>query len=72
MITASLGGGEELDDADQKLEMVEDTETSASFRLVPAREDCGKFIRCSSLQTSGRGEALFGGPRTISQKVMTS
>ena len=52
--------------------MVEDTETSASFRLVPAREDCGKFIRCSSLQTSGWGEALFGGPRTISQKVMTS
>ena len=73
-ITAQLGEGEEAGDEDMELELDteegEDTEQTASFLITPAREDCGKFIRCSALQTGLQGEELFGGVKTISQKVM--
>ena len=72
-ISAQLGEGEELSDEDLDLELdteeSEDTEQRASFVITPAREDCGKYIRCSVLQTGLEGEELFGGTKTISQKV---
>ena len=72
-ISAQLGEGEELSDEDLDLELDteegEDTEKIATFLITPAREDCGKLIRCSALQTGLEGEELFGGTKTISQKV---
>ena len=71
-ITAQLG--EEPGDEDLELELDteegEDTEQTASFLITPAREDGGKFIRCSALQTGLQGEELFRGTQTISQKVI--
>ena len=73
VISAHLGEGEELGDEDLELETDNEeaweTEQSATFKIIPAREDCGKFIRCSALQTGLQGEELFGGVKTISQKV---
>ena len=73
VISAHLGEEEELGDEDLELELdneeSEETEQSATFKINPAREDCGKFIRCSALQTGLQGEELFGGVKTISQKV---
>ena len=73
VISAHLGEEEELGDEDLELELdneeSEETEQSATFKINPAREDCGKFIRCSALQTGLQGEELFGGVKTVSQKV---
>ena len=74
VISAHLVEGEELisdDLEDLELDNEEggETEQSSTFKIIPAREDCGKFIRCSALQTGLQGEELFGGVKTISQKV---
>lgn len=72
-ISAHFGDGEEPSDEDMDLDLeldYEDSDQTATFSVIPGREDCGKFIKCSAIQTGLHGEELFGGLKTISQKVI--
>lgn len=47
----------------------EGEEVRLSFSLIPSKEDSGKYLRCSSIQTDEDGMALFFGSQEITKKV---
>ena len=45
---------------DVELDVVDSQEGFATFAFVPAREDCGKYLKCLAIQENEDGEVLFG------------
>jgi len=45
---------------DVELDVVDSQEGFTTFAFVPAREDCGKYLKCLAIQENEDGEVLFG------------